>query len=72
MRCIPEVAELQGRLVRDADEQVSLLLAPPRESGLHHVEVCAAQTAEGGVLWSLGSEQNPPQVGVEPGAQVFG
>ena len=63
MRCIPEVAELQGRLVHDADEHVSLLLALPRESGLHHVEVCAAQTAEGRVLRSLGSEQNQPPSG---------
>ena len=28
---IPEVAELQGGLVGDADECVPLLLAPPRE-----------------------------------------
>ena len=35
---VPEVAELQGRLVGDADECVPLLLAPPGEGGPHHAE----------------------------------
>ena len=69
---VPEVAELQGGLVGDADECVPLLLAPPREGGPHHAEVHEAQTAEGGVRWSLGLEQDSAQVGSEPSAQVFG
>ena len=69
---VPEVAELQGGLVGDADERVPLLLAPPGEGGSHHAEVRAAQTAAGGVLRSLGLEQNTPRVGAEPSAQVFG
>ena len=39
------------------------------EGGSHHVEVLEAQTAEGGVLWSLGLEQDAPRVGSEPSAQ---
>ena len=53
---VPEVAELQGRLVGDADERVPLLLAPSGKSGSHHAEVREAQAAKGGVLWSLGLE----------------
>ena len=33
--------------------------------------VLEAQTAEGGVLWSLGLEEDAPRVGCEPSAQVF-
>ena len=69
---VSEVAELQGGLVGDADECVPLLLAPPGEGGPHHAEVREAQTAEGGVLRSLGLEQDSARVGSEPGAQVFG
>ena len=68
----PEVTELQGGLVGDTDERVPLLLAPPREGGSHHTEVSEAQTAEGGVLQSLGLEQDATRVGTEPSAQVFG
>ena len=69
---VPEVAELQGGLVGDADERVPLLLAPPGEGGSHHAEVCEAQTAEDGVLRSLGLEKDSARMGGEPGAQVFG
>ena len=69
---VPEVAELQGRLVGDANEPVPLLLAPPGEGGSHHAEVCVAQTAAGRVLRSLGPEQDTPCVGSEPSAQVSG
>ena len=69
---VPEVAELQGGLVGDADERVPLLLAPPGEGGSHHAEVHEAQTAEGGVLQSLGLEQDSARVGSEPSAQIFG
>ena len=69
---VPEVTELQGGLIGDADERVPLLLAPPGEGGPHHAEVREAQTAEGGVLRSLGLEQDSARVGSEPGAQVFG
>ena len=61
---VPEVAELQGGLVGDADEREPLLLAPPREGGSHHAEV-----REGGrSALVLGT----PRMGTEPGAQVFG
>ena len=69
---IPEVAELQGGLAGDPDERVPPLLAPPGEGGSHHTDVRAAQAAMGGVLWSLGLEQDTPLVGTEPSAQVFG
>ena len=69
---VSEVAKLQGGLVGDAGECVPLLLALPREGGSHHAEVSEAQTAEGGVLRSLGLEQDSARVGGEPGAQVFG
>ena len=65
---IPEVAELQGGLVGDADERVPLLLAPPGEGGSYHAEVRAAQAAAGGALWSLGLEPDTPRVGTEPSA----
>ena len=32
----PEVSELQGGLVGDADERVPVLLAPPRAGGPHY------------------------------------
>ena len=57
---VPEVAELQGGLIGDADEGVPLLLAPPREGGSHLAEVREAQTAAGGVLRSMGLEPNGP------------
>ena len=59
---VPEVAELQGGLVGDADECVPLLTAPPREGGSHHGEVCEAQTTAGGVVGSLGLEPDTPRV----------
>ena len=52
---IPEVAELQGGLLGDADERVPLLLA---QSRLLRAE-------------SLGLEQDEPRMGSEPIAQVF-
>ena len=69
---VPEVAELQGRLIGDANDCVPLLLAPPGEGGSHHAEVREAQATAGGVLWSLGLEPDTPRVRTEPSAQVFG
>ena len=72
-QCFPEAPELQGGLVGDADECVPLLLAPPGEGGPHHAEVREAHALqhEGGVLRSLGLEQDSARVGSEPGAQSF-